>query len=229
MDSRIKKLIDQAVIHLGKSGIVGQPRRSAIAYTTTQQPGGNWIYARYTDKNCVYLKTFLYELISKKLPKEEQFIPSECQSCYKVVARPYKYTDLLKIREIMKEMDESGKCGIEKRESVDALYGAYWYCNGIEEGKTRLEQVETALKGIDGAIFLKRSCTEYELDFGPSDEWEIKPNQMKIEEEVNEKITINNFKYPQPNKDIERIMKEWAIFAEKLGPDYIGSHNYVIY
>lgn len=225
----MNKLIHNAVVKLGENGIAGQQRRSAIVYTTEQKTGGNWIYARYSDKNCTYLKDFLYALVVTQLPKEEQFVPSKCQDCYKVVARPEKYTELLELKEIMAEMDEPGKCGIEKRESVDALYGAYWYCNGLKEGKKRLKQVKKALKDTNIPFFLKRGCTEYEGIFGRSDKWEIKKGQMELEEEVNEKITINNFKYKQPKEDIERIVKEWAIFAEKLGPDYKGSHNYITY
>lgn len=225
-------LVDRAVKELAMSGIKPTLVDGKICYQTNQKPGGPWIYSRYSKHNCVMLKTFIYELISKRLPPGKRFIPSECQSCYKVVVRPESYDQLLVLKQIMNELRLPGKCGIEKRESVDALYGGYFYCYGIEDGLKRLEQVKAVLIQHDMAdmdCFLKRGCTEYEADFGPSDKWNVSIEQLNIEKTVFSRVEIDNFKLPQDNEDIERIMASWEKFANKLGPVYKGSYNYKTY
>lgn len=221
--------IEKAIIELAKSGIAPILSRGKACFETDQKPGGPWVYIRYSRHNCTMLRTFIHQLISKRLPPKERFIPSECQDCYKVVIRPESYDDLLKLYPIMKELDFASKLGIEKRESVDALYGAYFYCNGLKGGKDRLDTVNFALTGTNMTAFLKRGCTEYEAEFGPSDNWEIKPGQMEIEKEVFARVKIDNFKRPQTETDIKNIMADWKIFANELGPVYKGTHNYITY
>ena len=81
---------------------------------------------------------------------------------------------------------------------VNALYGAYWYCKGLEEGRKRYEHVkewaeeqyhefnedpkasypvtwngpdEWALPDSPMKVLLKKGCTEFERTVGPSDKW----------------------------------------------------------
>ncbi len=187
------------------------------------------MYIRYSSHNCTMLRTFIYQLISKRLPPNERFIPTECQECYKVVIRPESYDELLSLYPIMKELDFASKLGIEKREEVDALYGAYFYCNSLKEGLERLDIVNFALTGTNMQAFLKRGCTEYEAEFGPSDNWYLTPGQVEIEEEVFSRVKIDNFKRPQTETDIKEIMAGWKVFADELGPVYKGTHNYKTY
>jgi hypothetical protein len=224
-----RKLVENAVISLGKEGITPGHKYGKIWFDTTQRPGGPWIYIKYMDKNCIFLRTFLYGQISQKLPKKKQFIPSDCMDCFKVVVRPESLDKLLELKDIMEELDFPGKCGIEKRESVDALYGGYFYCNGLDHGIERLAQVRAALKGTGMDPFLKRGCTEYEADFGPSDTWKMVRGQKAIENEAKGLIYIDNFKWSQRPQDKRNLMAEWEIFAEELGPVYKGTHNYVSY
>jgi hypothetical protein len=222
-------IINEAIITLGKSGIVPSLNGGKVCFGTNQKPGGPWVYIKYSKHNCTMLRTFIHQLISKRLPLKERFIPSECQKCYKVVIRPESYDDLLKLYPIMKELDFASKLGIEKRESVDSLYGAYFYCNSLKEGLDRLDTVNFALTGTNMKAFLKRGCTEYESEFGPSNTWEVKTGQYAIEKEVFDRVEIDNSKRKQTETDIFNIMESWKEFAEALGPVYKGTHNYITY
>lgn len=226
---KAKKIIEQAVVRMGYEGIRPGEKNGKIWFDTKQKPGGPWLYIRYMDKNCIFLRTFLYGFVSQHLPAGKRFIPSECMDCYKVVVRPESYDELLELKGIMENLDFPGKCGIEKRESVDALYGGYFYCNGIEEGLKRLDQVRDALKETKMTAFLKRSCTEYERDFGPSDKWVFTIGQKATEREAKRLIYIDNFKWDQTEEDKESLMAEWKEFADELGPVYKGTHDYVTY
>lgn len=224
-----KLLVRRAIIALSTRDIMPVKNNGRLQYKTLEKPGGYWVYIQYhPTNNCVLWKDFTYNLISQTLPKSRRFIPEMCQNCYKVVVRPSKYVDFLQLYGIMKEkLLYPSKIGIEMREAVDALYGAYWYCTGREEGLERLDQVKNEVFPLDA--FLKRGCTEYEREFGPSDKWEVKSWQIHIEEEVDSQIYIDNFKNPQPEDDIKKILTTWAQFAERVGPDYEPSHNYVTY
>lgn len=222
------RLVSQAIKILAASGKHPAKKNGRLVYETTQKTGGYWIYIRHNpENNCTLWNTFIYMAISKQLPQEMRFIPSPCQGCYKVFARPETYDDFLNLYEIMKaKLDYSSKIGIEKREDVDALYGAYWYCRGKTEGLDRLDEVR---RTISYKAFLKRGCTEYERAFGPSDRWEVKPHQIAIEAEVKRRVYIDNTKQMQTLEDIENIMGIWAKFAKEVGPDYKGTHSYVTY
>ena len=224
-----KELVDRAVVSLGKDGILPVYRFNKLSFESTQRPGGPWIYIRYSDKNCTLYRTFIFGYISNRLPEKKQFIPTECQKCYKVVVRPETYKELLQLKEIMEEMDFPSKCGTEKRAEVDALYGGYFYCNGLKEGRKRLEQVKFALLNTNMEAFLKRGCTEYEAKFGPSNKWKVTKFQRAVEQEVNDRIHMDNYKYPQRETDKRQIMSDWKEFSEKIGDGYKGSHSYVTY
>ena len=225
-----KQLIEKAVIALGKEGILPTVKFGKLAFDHDQKPGGDWIYAHYASHNCTFLNTFLYGLISQNLPPDQRFIPTECLDCYKVVVRPESLEDLYRLKDIQKEMDYPSKCGIEKRTAVDALYGGYWYCMGLEHGLEMLDIVNFGLSGTNMKPFLKRGCTEFEAEHGPSDQWQEKPGQKAIEDEAISRIHFDNFKYPQTESDKRRIMSEWARWATDLGPVYVpGGHKYVTY
>ncbi|KKM14979.1 hypothetical protein LCGC14_1700660 [marine sediment metagenome] len=224
-----KKLIDNAIIALGKDGITPASKNGKIVFSTNQKPGGPWVYARYTDHNCIFWKNFVFTLVVPQLPKKKRFIPQECMGCYKVVVRPETYKELLLLKDVLYDMNLPGKVGIEVRAEVDALYGGYWYCDGIEEGFDRLGQIRFALSGTKMEAFLKRACTEYEREFGPSDKWKIVPGQKAIEDKVVKMVEIDNTKKSQTIVDVENIMEDWRKFAKACGPNYKASHNYVTY
>ena len=223
------QLIENAIIALGKEGILPVMKFNKLAFDHNQKPGGPWIYAHYTSHNCTFLKTFIYELISQKMTPEKKFIPTECLDCYKVVVRPESLDELYRLKDIQKQMDFPSKCGIEKRPEVDALYGGYWYCIGLEHGLEMLDTVNFGLSGTNMKAFLKRGCTEFEADHGPSDKWTAKDGQEEIEKEAIDRVYFDNFKYPQTESDKRRIMEEWDIWAEALGPVYKPKHDYHTY
>ena len=222
-------LLEQAIQELSMEGICPVMKGGKITYGTNFKPGGPWIYAKYSTHNCLLLMKFLYRFITERLPEEQRFIPSECQNCYKVVARPENYKDLLFLKKVQSRMNLPSKCGIETRETVDALYGGYWYCIGVDHGKVVLERVKKELSETGIPCFLKRGCTEYEAAFGPSDTWGIKDGQRAIERDFFHKVAVDNTKKLQTKKEKIGIMRKWKKFAKELGPEYIGSHNYKTY
>ncbi len=224
-----KELVERMVILLGKAGAVPSTSNGKIVYNPTHNWGGNWVVIRYADKNCTLWLNLVFNFISKLLPAQKRFIPSECMECWKVVVRPENYDELLELKGLMEDMDFQSKLGIETRPEVDALYGAYFYNNSREEGLEKLDLVRFGLTGTRMKAFLKRGCSEYERDFGPSQDWHEIEGQKDIEAEVEKTIELDNYHHPQSIREVEKIMEDWETFANRFGPVYKGTHDYKTY
>jgi len=148
------------------------------------------------------------------------FIPSYCQNCWKVVVRPKTLTELFKVHEVLKDMDLPSKCGIEKRYSVPALYGAYLYNNSLEQGKECLEKVQKAITEKIGShvrIILKRACTEFEEKFQYSETWEVTDEQLALEARL-ERLFADGGKISEQPEELKiHVMANWVKFAYAQG------------
>lgn len=81
---------------------------------------------------------------------------------------------MLKVLELQRKLGYPAKAGIETRKTVDGLYGAYFYCRGVEQGRERFDDLR-ALIPPHIPMILKRYCTEFEIRGGrhfPSNETE---------------------------------------------------------
>jgi len=148
-------------------------------------------------------------------------LPSFCRQCWKVVVRPKTLEQLFQLLELQKRLDRPSKCGIEKRLTVHGLYGGYFYNDSLEEGLDRLDEVRIAVhKEIspDIKVILKRGCTEFELYFGPSNEWkEPTKDELQDEQRLDGVFARNMFSHVQPEHLRARIMQNWIHFAYQWG------------
>jgi hypothetical protein len=180
-----------------------------------------WYHVRmHPDLNCYFWHNVLFNEVSMKLNPEHRFVPSHCQNCYKVVARPSTLEQLMGILEIQKAMNWPSKCGIETRNYVHGLYGAYWYNTGLEEGLETYGRVRK-LVSQDIPVLLKRACTEFEMNCGPSDKWEITDKQKSLEELCYRYFAPDNIKRDQPDISHWHVVRKWIEFAYEHGdPTY---------
>lgn len=152
-------------------------------------------------------------------------IPLYCRSrCYKVVARPKTLTELLKVNEFMRGFGHHGKCGIERRESVPHLYGAYWYCDGEEEGQKVYKKVTESLPEIP--CILKRACTEMELKHGPPHTWpEQTEGEAYWEAMFQDLVVFPKDKHNQPDYLKNWIVLGWVRYAWQRGDQTVLEHS----
>jgi len=149
---------------------------------------------------------------------ELKIIHSKCFECFKVVVRPETVKELFGVLEQMEFMGLPGKCGIEPREYVKHLYGAYFYCRGLDEGKYIYQLVkETMEREIrpDISVILKRGCTEFELMHGDSKKYEQKEYDKKMEALLEEYVDVPIYTFEQPEYLKTHIKKMWLMFAYK--------------
>ena len=120
-----------------------------------------------------------------------QAVHSYCMECYKVVVCPSSLKQVHKIAEWQSGLGVACKVGAEVRNYTQRVWGAYFYCRGLEEGRERYKQVREWVDenlGEDVRVFLKRACTEFEQHMGDSDKWEKIPHQDELEAEAIEVI-----------------------------------------
>jgi len=171
-------------------------------------------------------------------------IPTSCQTCWKVVCKPRKLPQLFALLDLMLNKDTKPcKCGIERRESVSGLYGGYFYNDSLEEGRERYNSVKKAMledevlaplldevndQGFPTRLILKRACTEYEIrvhskqniEHRRSDEWEITPEQLELEERLNASYAVAESKNRGQTTDLKaHIIATWIEFAASNGDD----------
>lgn len=117
---------------------------------------------------------------------QQKAVHSFCMNCYKVVVVPETLDQVKQIAEWQSETGWPCKVGAERRPYTQRVWGAYFYCRGVEAGKERYKEVRKWVDENIGEhikVFLKRACTEFEQNLGDSDKWEKIPYQDEIEEE----------------------------------------------
>ena len=158
------------------------------------------------------------------------FIHSTCQECWKVVVRPRTLIELHKLLELQKVLDLPSKCGIEKRDTVHGLYGGYFYNDSLKQGREIYKVVRSNVDlniSPEVPVILKRACTEFELEMGPSDEWEVSQDQKDLEYLLSDLIDYRPRHMPQPDHLKDSVFRSWIHWAYACGDktyfEYTGS------
>jgi hypothetical protein len=184
-----------------------------------------WIF-NSPGQDCFVWSSVLFDIVGGDPQHDDiQFIPEYCRNCYKVVVRPKTIKQLFALEKLQSNLGFQSKCGIEVRGYTPALYGGYFYCQGIEEGRERYKQVRDAVDsdhelGKDVEIYLKRSCTEMERKYGDSDKWdEITDKQRAIEKLVVDSIAYDPCIQDQPPHFLRYIHRRWIEWAFQNGDE----------
>lgn len=185
-----------------------------------------WFHTKHLDgANCGLWHRFMFDYYN--------FIPSGCMNCWKVVVRPQWLEDLFKLMEFQLELDKPSKCGVELRPNVYGVYGGYFYNRSKEEGQERYEEVVKGcekyninfLIGKDGPIkpLLKRGCTEFEMEKGPSDQWKQSPEDKLLEEIICKHTDISPLEQPRVNR--VHVIRKWIEQAYSVGDPTVWMFN----
>ena len=173
-----------------------------------------WVYVNNPPKS--YHCTWYHDIA-----KTFKFIPTHCLNCWKVVVRPRTLVELILLLKVQEEMAQENKdcwckCGTELRPYVRGNYGGYFYTRSMKVGLKRYREVrERVDKTIspECPVILKRYCSEFEMDFGPSIAYKQHEFAARIEEQIEEYCVMKNFDYPQSKLAKIKIYTEWVKFA----------------
>jgi len=172
---------------------------------------------------CSVWKDILFNYIIKALPKEQQFVPSHCHECYKVVVKPRNVYELFALDGLMVRLGYTSKCGIELRDTTFRNYGGYFYTRSLEAGRARYQEVKALLADHpalkETPLILKRGCTEYEVAEvqGGTDKWEVTPQQKAIESLFYALIENEEWDWSQPDFVVADTYQAWVERAFHLG------------
>lgn len=206
-----------------------------IAFTPKVAEDPPWIYVRASDwQNCNLWHRVMFDQILEK-----KHVPIACHSCWKVVIMPRNLEELMATWIMQLEIEHPCKCGTEgNRANTNRIYGGYWYNNSIEEGMECYRRITHALKnqiewrtsfagvpirarfgneylpepGTLPKVILKRGCTEYEQNCGPSDQWVIGEDQVELENIVLESFDLE---VSQPKQTENHLASIWMDFIHK--------------
>ena len=141
-----------------------------IALENAWSPERNWVDVKYDlNRRCDAWLGIYFEYY--------KFIPKGCRNCWKVCARPRNLKELMVVSEIQHKTGRCSKSGIEKREYTgnQGGYGSFWYADidkGLEGGRELYDLVVKDLEGTGLKPTLKRGCTELEVQYHPSSDWD---------------------------------------------------------
>jgi hypothetical protein len=174
-------------------------------------------------------------------------IPPRCLKCWKVCITINSFHELVQIEQLLHNLDYPSKCGIEMRDYTPKHYGAYFYCNGFDEGRARYTEVRKVIddnieltdKDKPIEVILKRGCTEYEMIKGPSPYWNCSGADLEMVKLCESFIEISPSNSSQDPLQKTNVKRKWMLWAhsngdmsylpynggEKLFPDYVKYHE----
>lgn len=203
--TRIKPLLERGGYYLRPEDGVIAPRVPGLAWDTP------WIHVKHDyDAHCHLYHSVFFDIM--------KFIPTFCRNCWKVVVRPRTVVELFDLYELQKELDRPGKCGAEPRVSVFGLYGGYFYNRSKAEGMECYKLVRKAVNewlSPDVGVILKRYCSEFELELGPSNEMPMRlsPEEEEVERYIETNFERERYHTVQPEHVQAFVMRKWIHWA----------------
>lgn len=171
-----------------------------------------WHFVNIKPKDCFRCHEVLFSMAG--------VLPSSCLECWKVVVAPRTLSEMWKLKGLMEQYRASSKLGIETREYVPRLYGAYFYNDSLEEGQAKYKTVRAMVDLIspDISVILKRGCTEFERKFGASDQWENMLSQASLDIEAEILRLVDPVVgQPKPEHLSARTFRTWVEWAYQHG------------
>lgn len=199
-------------------------------------PDPPWAYIKPGEnQNC-----HLWHQVFFNFVHDHKKVPIPCQNCWKVVLMPRDIEELFASYILIHETGRAGKCGIEgDRANTDRLYGAYFYNNSVQEGMECYDIVRKAVNrdktyemtilgapvkvrfnnGYDDPVnvVLKRGCTEFEQQCGPSDKWTWDDDQVEEERIAGNAFVQDVVTTKMSDSQIARLVYVWIHHAMKWG------------
>lgn len=218
-----------------------RPEDGKITYQRRMAYNTPWCYHRSgPNMDCHFWHKILFDIVHG-----QQRVPIPCQSCWKVVVFPRDLEELFALMLLQRELDLPSKCGSEiLRTNTPRFYGGYFYNKSYEEGMERYNIVKQALAedreytgivmgcpvkvrfnnnkiGYEGPIrlILKRGCTEYEQNVGPSTEWTWDEAQEEIEAIAQDSFVQDIVNTQQSDRQRAEVYMKWIHGAFQVGDD----------
>ena len=183
-------------------------------HTTLDTP---WIYSRYPgDRDCVKWSNYYFD--------KYNLIPRHCYGCWKVAMKLPDFETAYRVSELQAKLGLPGKVGMDRRWYTPMLWSAFWYAplgGGLKKARKFYSVIAKAVKKeFKGELkpFLKRACTEFELKFGNSDQWQYTEAHRNLEALLDSVYAMDTTaKGTQLSLVRNHVMRQWFMYAHKHG------------
>lgn len=115
-------------------------------------------------------------------------IPKRCFDCYKVVVHPDNIIDLFKLKGFFSFRKFNAKCGMETRRYTEHHYSGYVYLNDLESARGA---AKTFNEEMHWKSTVKRGCTEFEMSYPDSSQWEYTKEFQAVEETLDSILDVD--------------------------------------
>lgn len=139
---------------------------------------GNWLFFGHNtaSRDCFTWHTILFNCF-------DGFVHEFCKlRCYKVVIKTRNFLDAMNFRNAMLAAPQTmgmltplqGKVGKDERDYTDGFFNGFIYCDGLKDAQAKYAIVRELLDkyvpdGKNIPAIIKRTCTEFEREHGPTD------------------------------------------------------------
>jgi len=185
------------------------------------QPNTPWKYnVLALGLDCYLWHSVIFTIVSHKT--QRPFVPSKCLSCFKTVVRLNTCKKLFAWDKVQESLPFPCKAGIELRNYTSGYASGYHYAQGLDEGLEQYKYVRHLVNehpdlGPETPVLLKRGCTEYERELGPSEKWSFTEDQLSVERMIENILAHVRNIQPMPWSQVFHVHRKWIERACQLG------------
>lgn len=188
----------------------------------------NWLFCGNTvaSRDCYLWHSIMFEHFN--------LVPEYCKlHCYKVVVKVRNFAEAFQFFNLLNASAAieanlcsiHGKCGIDSRHYTHGHFNGFVYCHGLEEALKKYKIIRRLVNehlddGENINVIVKRSCTEFEQQFGPTDNefWnKITPEEADLERRLRDIFVGFWTAAVQPDWLKNKTFLTWAKWANSVG------------
>lgn len=173
--------------------------------------------------SCKFLNAFMFQTVYG-----QKAVPFGCRDCYKVKVNSATLRQVMAVKEISETLPATAKSGAEVDvPGTQGLYATYFYVLGLDKARALYKAVRakidgSAKLGTSVKMVIKRGCTNYERNCGPSDRYTFDSRLSEIED-----YFFKRFFTPPPQSAAEVKLKSAAKLLQMVSTAYrIGDNTY---
>ena len=169
-----------------------------------------------SNPDCHFLKGFIF-----RQAFGEAAIPAGCLACYKVKVAPRTLRELVAAWQVAQKFDCSSKWGVDLYNKLSQdIYAGYFYLPSLDAARALYKLVRAEFDcnpklGSGVPMRIKRGCSEYEEQIGPSDQWQTTPEMVEFEAYLRERFRNK----PKQRVPPSVVIGRWVDLAFRIGDD----------
>jgi len=179
-------------------------------------PSSIWVYVDHGPSlGCDFLMHFMFDHVYGHAA-----VPHGCSGCYKVKVGLRTLRELVAAWQIAKGIQCRSKWGIDLTNPFSQnVYAGYFYTAGLDGARVLYKVVREAIDadpklGAGITMTIKRGCSEYEIEVGPSDSYQFTPEMAELESYLKAR-----FERSTTAQNRARVLAHWIDIAYRLGDD----------